>query len=117
MKVYFLRHGETPATEQGLIQGAADFPVINELNDVGRKHVIESAKGLIPKIKGAKSIYVLQGNQWRVSQSTSTLIDELAKEFDINDIYIATDIALTGRNYGKLEGQNEEELRNLKNSR
>ena len=115
MKVYFLRHGETPATEQGLIQGAADFPEINELNENGEKQVRKSARGLIPKIKGARAVYVVQGNQWRVMQSAATLIEELSKEFDANEIYITTDVALKGRSYGKLEGTNEAEARNPKN--
>lgn len=115
MKIYFLRHGETPAVEQGLIQGASDLPKINELNKNGIEQVRKSAISLIPKIKNAKSVYIVQGNQWRVMQSTNVLLEEILKHFGCDEIYLTTDIALKGRNYGGLEGLNEQELRQKKN--
>ncbi len=115
MKVYFLRHGETPAVEQGLIQGASDLPELNQLNTNGIEQVRKSTVSLIPKIKDATSVYIVQGNQWRVMQSTDILIQELLKNFSSDDIYLSTDIALKGRNYGGLEGLNEQSLRQKKN--
>ena len=115
MKVYFLRHGETPAVEQGLIQGSSDFPELNQLNLNGIEQVKNSAISLIPKIKNSKGVYVVQGNQWRVVQSTEVLMGEISKYFDSSEVFVTTDVALKGRSYGKLEGLNEAELRRKRN--
>lgn len=115
MKVYFLRHGETPAVEQGLIQGSSDFPELNQLNLNGIEQVKNSAISLIPNIKNSKGVYVVQGNQWRVVQSTEVLMGEISKYFDSSEVFVTTDVALKGRSYGKLEGLNEAELRRKRN--
>ena len=115
MKIYFLRHGETPAVNQGLIQGSSDDSIMNGLSANGQKQVQKSAKELVKKLKGVENVYILQGNQWRTSQSSRVLVGELLQKFEYSDITVSTDVCLKGRNYGPLEGLNEKQIRRKRN--
>lgn len=45
-RVYFVRHGRTPANDQNLVQGSADAEKINDLNEQGRAEVKTTATKL-----------------------------------------------------------------------
>lgn len=119
MKIYFIRHSDTFATEKGLIQGSANGEQ-NFLSPAGKKKLREKTIPEIERImrrNRGKEIMVYSGVQQRHYDTLIPILNMLSSEFGyVSDVrHLVLDDRLNGRDYGKLEGEPEAELRKKKN--
>ena len=108
MRIYFMRHAETPASRDGLIQGSSNG-VINRATAEGLMKVEESANKLAALIEGAnpRNVYLYSASQQRCLRTSLTLASVLQKNNLISSENIFVEDRFCGRSYGKLEGLNE----------
>lgn len=113
MKVYFIRHGKTEATEQGLIQGSADSGVLNAVTKEGLLELQGTAKKLAKELKSVQKgkVYLYSGEQIRCMQTSGVIANLLISRDLIEEDHIFVDERLNGRSYGELEGLNESEIK------
>lgn len=119
MKIYFIRHSDTFATEKGLIQGSANGEQ-NFLSPAGKKKLREKTIPEIERImrrNRGKEIMVYSGDQQRHYETLIPILHMLSSEYRyVSDVrHLVLDDRLNGRNYGKLEGEQEAELSRKKN--
>lgn len=109
MKVYFIRHGKTYATEQGLIQGSANDKELNVVTSEGLLELQETANKLAKELKSVQrgNVYLYSGDQLRCLQTTGIISGVLMARGLLDGDHIIEDERLNGRSYGELEGLNE----------
>ncbi len=112
MKVYFIRHAETEATKQGLVQGSADF-VNNQATIEGIEKVRKTAYKLADELKGTnkKNIHIYSSNQMRCIQTTSIVGAILDQNGLLDENNVVFDDRMNGRSYGSLENLSEKLVR------
>ena len=115
MKLYFVRHGKTYATEQGLIQGSANSEDLNVVTTEGLLELQETAKKLAKELKSVQrgNVYLYSGEQMRCLQTTGILSGVLMSRGLLESDHIITDDRFNGRGYGELEGLKEAEVKSL----
>lgn len=87
---YFLRHGETPETERGILQGQSD----SELTETGR----ETAKAAATRLASANLASIFSSPLKRTMQTASIVAD-------VAGISIQTIPGLMERDWGIFEGR------------
>ena len=112
MKIYFVRHAETIASREGLIQGSSNG-VKNRATAEGLVKVEESANELVKLIEGAnpRNVYLYSAGQQRCLRTSLALASVLQKNNLISSENIFIENRFCGRSYGKLEGLNEQEAK------
>lgn len=115
MKIYFIRHADTFATEHGLIQGSANGEQ-NRLSEKGKQTVREKTVPEIERIireNRGKEIVIYSGLQQRHYETLLPIIQMLEEKYHYipDEEHMIFDKRLDGRNYGALEGMSESELR------
>ena len=115
MKVYFIRHGKTYATEQGLIQGSANNEDLNVVTPEVLLELQESSKKLAKELASVQrgNVYLYSGEQMRCLQTTGIVSGVLMSRGVLENSHIITDARLNGRSYGELEGLREAEVKSL----
>ena len=113
MRIIFLRHGDTPATKQGLIQGSANDWQLNAATTEGLYKVQASAFKIADMIKDvpADKVFVYSADQTRCISSTGVLASVLSVKHLLNTDNIVYDSRLNGRSYGNLEGLSESKVK------
>lgn len=112
MKVYFVRHAETLATKNGLIQGSADGAE-NDATIDGLNKVQETAKELVKLIEGTdpKNVYLYVAGQQRCLKTAVVLAAVLQNNNLIISDNIDIEDRFRGRSYGSLEGLKEADVK------
>lgn len=113
MRIIFLRHGDTPATNQGLIQGSANDWQLNSTTTAGLYKVQASAFKIADMIKDvpADKIFIYSADQTRCISSTGVLASVLSVKHLLNTENVVYDTRLNGRSYGNLEGLPESQVK------
>jgi len=109
MKIFFLRHGETPASSQGIIQGRSDDVLFNNLTTKGVEQVENSAEKIADLIscEDPNKVFLYTTPFKRTLQSSQII----RKKINIPEKNFSIDSRISPRDYGKLEGYVEKELR------
>ena len=113
MKIIFLRHGATHATNQGLIQGSSNSWDLNSTTTTGLYKVQDSAREIAELLEGKskEDVYIYSGTQSRCQSSTGVLATYLKARGFVKDENVAFDARLNGRSYGRLEGLPEKKVK------
>lgn len=112
MKIYFIRHGETLASKEGLIQGSSDG-FKNQVTTEGLLTVGESAKRLSDMIAGTdpRKVFLYSADQLRCLQTSGIISEVLQDKNLLLDENILFDSRLNGRSYGELESLEESRVK------
>jgi broad specificity phosphatase PhoE len=116
IRIIFVRHGETPAAIEGVIQGKSDDSVFNGLTEKGKGQIQKTAIAIKAKISSfgddisPENIYLYAASLKRTEKSAQII----KKEDSILDENYFVTSQINGRDYGELEGFKESELREKK---
>ena len=108
MKIYFVRHGETIASKNGLIEGSSNDINNNSCTKESLLVIKKSADMIAEDIKEipAEKIFIYSGTQIRHVQTAVEIGDGLISNgIDFNNDNIIYDDRFNGRSYGELEGR------------
>ena len=113
MKIIFLRHADTRATEQGLVQGSSNHWDLNAATTKGLYKVQDSARQIAEMIAGTEKehVFVYSATQGRCRSTTGVLETVLKPKGLISSGSIVYDSRLNGRGYGDLEGKKESKVK------
>uniref|UniRef100_T1JCK4 Fructose-2,6-bisphosphatase TIGAR n=1 Tax=Strigamia maritima TaxID=126957 RepID=T1JCK4_STRMM len=96
-----IRHGETKANKENVIQGQSDVP----LSDAG----IRQAQLLGQRLQNQKYSHVFASDLSRAKQTAQTILDKNL----CDNVLIVEDLRLRERKFGDVEGKHVSELRKL----
>ncbi|MBQ8451945.1 MAG: phosphoglycerate mutase family protein [Clostridia bacterium] len=118
MKIYFIRHGETPAVKEGLAQGQSNDIELNTLTSVGVEQLEKTATELVEILKekgvSAENVKLYHCDDKRCTQSAYIVYKALFEAgLLLNENEQVLDVS--GRNYGEIEGLNESKIRDMSN--